>query len=90
MVPRVGHSLPRLDSLLEVKRGDRDGPLADPVRQPVREVDPPSGKHVEEAAPVDDSRSECGSRYIEMKAKLRILIHLGPNLKTKIHSKALT
>ena len=58
MVPRVGHSLPRLDPLLQVKRGDRDGPLADPVRQPVREVDPPPGKHVEEAAPVDRERNE--------------------------------
>ena len=51
MVPRVGHSLPRLDPLLQVKRGDRDGTLADPVPQPVREVHPPPGKHVEEAAP---------------------------------------
>ena len=41
MVPRVGHSLPLRDPLLQVQRGDGHGSLADPVGQPVREVDPP-------------------------------------------------
>ena len=41
MVPRVGHSLPLRDPLLQVQRGDGHGALADPVGQPVREVDPP-------------------------------------------------
>ena len=53
MVPGVGHRLPRLDALLQVERGDRDGPFADPVREPVREVQAPPRKHVEEATPAN-------------------------------------
>ena len=53
MVPGVGHRLPLLDALLQVERGDRDGPLADPVGQPVREVQTPPRKHVEEATPAN-------------------------------------
>ena len=41
MVPRVGHSLPLRDALLQVQRGDGHGALADPVGQPVRQVEPP-------------------------------------------------